>query len=143
MENIQNKAINTYLENLEYLKSNHAELHDKVVILSELIEKNMHTERYHLEYINEDNQFDIFDTVSSSYLYNKNPAKFIKEAIKNSNFDKMSSIDLLNANLYNVSQKPLIDESLPTLDKTFLKIKQDIFEYSSIFKKSTIDEKRI
>lgn len=77
MENIQEKALNTYLVNLEYLKETDQDLHNRVVSLSDVIENNQYKERYHLEYIKEDQEFDIFDDLEQGYIYGRKPKDFI------------------------------------------------------------------
>lgn len=142
MEELQNKAINTYLQNLEYLKKTNEPLYTKVSSLSFSIDNGEYKERYHLEYIPEDKEFDIYDEVTQTYVYNKNPKKFIKEAIQNSNFDKLNSIDLLNPTIYNTKQPYYIDPKDNILTKSTKMYHNDIFEFIQIFRKSTVYKKK-
>ena len=142
MEDIQNKAITTYLENLEFLKNNNQSLYERVTMLSTAIDNNQYKERYHLEYIKEDEEFDIFDSSNETYLYNRKPKEFIKEAVKNSNLDKVNSIDLLNPEAYNETTKYKIQSDMPIVARGALQLKNDIIDYIQIFKKSTLYKKK-
>ncbi len=138
MEKIQNKAVELFLKNMVYLEKNEKDLYDRVSFLTSSIENSNYKERYHLEYINEDQQFDIFDEYTNNYLYNREPSKFVKESVKNSNFDKLNSIDLLNPKIYNQTKPFLIDSNMNNVFKTRLELLNDIFDYTSVFKKSTV-----
>lgn len=140
MQAIQNDAIATYLENIEFLKNNHNSLYQRVDMLSLAIESNQYKERYHLEYIQEDKEFDIFDEHTQTYIYDKQPKKFINTAVANSNLDKHNSIDLLDPRIYNRTKPFNINEQKTMESKTLAKVHNDIFEYTNIFKKSTIRE---
>ena len=139
MQEIQNQAIQTYLENLEYFKNNHSDLYQRINMLSGAIDNNQYTERYHLDYVQEDQEFDIFDSHTQTYLYNRKPKEFIETAVQNSNLDKENSIDLLEPNTYNRQQSLDIHKQTTTQFKTIAKVNNDIFEYTKIFKKSTLN----
>jgi len=138
MEQIQQKAIKTYLENLQYLQKNNLPLYNKIDILSKSIENENYQERYSLEYIQKDAQFDIFDALTNTYLYKREPNQFIKESVKNSNFDKLNSIDLLFPTIYNTQQEYYIDPTENTLTRSTKMYHNDIFEFIKIFQKSTV-----
>ena len=138
MQDIQNKAIKTYLENIEFLKYNHQSLYERVSMLSTAIDNNQYKERYHLEYIKEDQEFDIFDSSNETYLYNRNPKKFIGDAVSNSNLDKVNSIDLLKPEIYNIKEPFNVDVQSTIQFKTLAKAQNDVFDFIKIFKKSTV-----
>jgi len=142
MEQIQQKAINTYLENLQYLQKNNLPLYQKIDTLSKSIENGEYTERYSLEYIQEDAQFDIFDTFTKTYLYKREPNQFIKDATQNSNFDKLNSMDLLFPSIYNTQQEYYIDPTENILTRSTKMYHNDIFEFIKIFQKSTVYKKK-
>ena len=142
MEHIQTKAIQTYTENLEYFKKNHEYLYNKITSLSSHIEDNEYKERYHLEYIKEDEEFDIFDTLTQSYLYNRQPKQFIKDAARNTNLDKLNSVDLLHPEVYNTRQPYYIDSNDNILKRSTMQYHNDIFEFIQLFKKSTVYKKK-
>jgi len=137
MQEIQNQAIETYLANLEFFKNNYVDLYERIIILSNAIDTNQYKERYHLEYIQDDQQFDIFDTHHESYLYNRKPNEFNKTAVNSSNFDKENSIDLLREDYYNAKQLYKTDETLNITARTMHKCVNDISQYSKLFKAQT------
>ncbi len=138
MDNIQNIAVQTYLENLKFLESHDRLLYDRILSLSNMIEQGEYKERYHLEYIKDDKEFDIYDSRTDTYIYNKNPNEFIKKATKESNFDKKSTIDLLTPETYNPKCQPYVDPLDNELRQTTAMCMKDIFDYIMIFKKSTL-----
>ena len=142
MQEIQTKALQTYLENLEYLKIKDELLYNRINMLSNAIDDGDYKERYHIDYVKEDEQFDIYDSKAKSYLYDRKPNEFIKNAVKNSNLDKMNSIDLLQPNLYNNRTKFNTDDSINVLQRTTNKCANDIFDFILIFKKSTVYKKK-
>ena len=137
MQEIQTKAIKTYLENLEYLKDKHKSLYERVTMLSNAIENNEYKERYHLEYIKEDQEFDIYDESTKTYVYNRKPKEFIKEAVKNSNLDKLNSMDLLDPELYNEVNRYDILPKMELIPRTSGQLRNDIMDYIQILKKPT------
>ncbi|MEA2049980.1 MAG: 6-hydroxymethylpterin diphosphokinase MptE-like protein [Campylobacterota bacterium] len=138
MENIQNRALETFLENLKFLEKNNKVLYDRINALSNAIETNEYKERYHLEYIKEDEEFDIYDTVTTSYVYNRKPNEFIKKAVLESNFDKKSTLDLLLPKMYNQNKPPYIDDTQNQLTRTTNLCASEVFDYIKLFQKSTV-----
>ena len=128
MNNIQKNAIDTYNENLDYLKNTDNALYNKIAHLSNLIESSKYNENYYLEYIEEEKQFDIFDIREDKFIYNKKPAQYNKKVLKVTNFDKKNSYTLLKGKYYN--QKD---------NKTFCSIS----EYVNIFNKNTDSTNKI
>ena len=139
MENIEKEAISTYTQNLEFLKIHDKELFDRVNNLSYFIESNEYKERYNLEYIEDDKEFDIYDTVSDSYLYNRKPKSFIIDAVKNTNFDKSNSIMLLDDRFYNNKLKINIPEDFDFAYSGDPYVMNQMQEYAVIFNRSTLD----
>lgn len=137
MEELQKKAIETYQNNLKYLELNDKELHDRVQGLSMLIEHREYKERYHLEYIKEDKNFDIYDTLEDKYLYDRKTSEFNKQAIKDINLDKMNSIDTCQHSVYNNKNNYFVDDSHSTKDKVLVRTVNDIFEYIRVFNQNT------
>ena len=142
MQEIQTKAIKTYLENLEYLKDKHKSLYERVTMLSNAIENNEYKERYHLEYIKEDQEFDIYDESTKTYVYNRKPKEFIKDAVKNSNLDKLNSMDLLRPDVYNPIQEYDLEKELRLGVKSSQKVKNDIYNFNKIFNTSTLNKNK-
>ena len=142
MEQIEQNALITYSENLNYLESHHKELYDRIQLLSSAIEQNIYDERYNLEYIKEENQFDIYDNRTETFIYNKKPISFIRDAIKNTNLDKLNTMDLLNPSVYNLKHSTLITSEMSPLIKAVSIRDNKVFDYIKIFNKSTILENK-
>jgi hypothetical protein len=138
MEEIQKDAINKYTNNLEFFKKTDKDLYNRIISFSNLIDGNQYKERYHLEYIEEDQQFDIFDFNTKSYIYNRKPNQFIEEAVKNTNLDKLNSMDLLHPDIYNTRQPYTVNKEDNILTRTTMQYHNDIFDFIKIFKKSTV-----
>ena len=142
MEQIQTKAIETYRQNLEFLKIYDNELFHRISNLSHFIELGEYKERYTLEYIKEDQEFDIYDIRCDNYIYNKKPKEFIKNAVKNTNFDKANVIMMLDDKYYNNKFKIDIPEDFDHGYSGDPSIMNNMQEYSTIFNKSTLSDKK-
>ncbi len=84
IEEIQEKAINTYNKNLEFLKKNNIELFEKVKLFEEAISLNHLKPRYILEY-KEECYFDVFDNQTQSWIYGTNSQEFSTSIVKDIN----------------------------------------------------------
>lgn len=89
---LQNALTTTFLANLVFLSEYDRDLYDRVDELSRMIENGTYQEKYALEFLMENGEFDIYDIVNDKYLYNKNPKKFNDELINKVNFDEKESI---------------------------------------------------
>jgi Txe/YoeB family toxin of Txe-Axe toxin-antitoxin module len=95
MDNIQSIAIETFQQNLHYLQNTDQELFQKVNNLSHSIDTDKYTQRYHLEYLSELGQFDLYDTRTDSFIYNKQPDKFNNDALQATDYNDSNSLDIL------------------------------------------------
>jgi len=86
MEDIQNKAIQTYQKNIQYLQTTHPEVLKLINILEQAIQNGDYKEKYTLEYVNDG--FDIQEISTELYLYEKNSTQISKEFAKAVNYDK-------------------------------------------------------
>ena len=66
---LQNALTTTFLANLVFLSEYDKDLYHRVDELSKMIENGTYEEKYHLEFIMEDGDFDIYDVVNNKYLY--------------------------------------------------------------------------
>ena len=139
MNDIQTRAINLYAKNIDLLQNHDKDLYSRIVALSEYIDNGQYKERYHLEYIEADKEFDIFDTKTETYLYNKKPTQFIKDAIKSTNLDKVNSFDLLHAAIYNYFSDTFPLKNISLEYQTINKMTMDISEYTKVLQKTTLD----
>ena len=128
---LKEKIIQTYKSNLKALSIIDKELYTRVVTLDNLISNEHYKPRYNLEYIQNIEQFDIFDIKTNSYIYNKKADEFIKEAVDNTNFDKLNSIDTFKDGFYNNNKK---------VNMKNIEAYNDIIDYTKIFKTITTDK---
>ncbi|MEA3554421.1 MAG: 6-hydroxymethylpterin diphosphokinase MptE-like protein [Campylobacterota bacterium] len=142
MVNMQNIAIETYIKNLKFLEENDLLLFQRLSTLTEYIESEEYHQRYQLEYIEDNGEFDIFDSKTSSFIYNKQPKNFIKDAVNSTSLDKQNTFDLLVDNFYNHSNKFGIDNDTIISKKNQIVVVNDLCEYNNIFKCSTLDSKK-
>ncbi len=89
---LQNALTTTFLANLVFLSEYDKDLYHRVDELSRMIENGTYEEKYHLEFIMEDGDFDSYDVVNEKYLYNRKPKKKNEELIKKIDFDLKQSI---------------------------------------------------
>ena len=89
---LQNALTTTFLANLVFLSEYDKDLYHRVDELSRMIENGTYEEKYHLEFIMEDGDFDVYDVVNEKYLYDRKPTKRNEELINKINFDIKESI---------------------------------------------------
>lgn len=97
---LQNALINTYAFNLKFLQEYDSKLFDRIFSLSHAISAGLYKERYFLEFIESDLEFDIFDSTTNSYIYNKQPKRWNTRAVNQINFDANNIINLLAPDEY-------------------------------------------
>ena len=78
---LQNALTTTFLANLAFLSEYDNELYHRIDELSRMIENGTYIEKYELEFIMENGDFDIFDIQNNKYLYNRNPKKINDELV--------------------------------------------------------------
>ena len=86
METIQNKAIQTYNDNMNYFKEKHENIYTKMKALEILLDDGRYPHKYDLEY--KDGYFDVVDIRTGKFLYNTDSNKFAKETLKTVNTKK-------------------------------------------------------
>ena len=86
--------------NLIFLSEYDNELFTRIQSLSKAIELEQYKERYFLEFIESDLEFDIFDSATNSYIYNKQPKRWNTRAVNQINFDASNIISLLTLDEY-------------------------------------------
>lgn len=134
---LQNALTTTFLANLVFLSEYDNELYHRVDELSRMIGNGSYEEKYALEFIMENGEFDIYDIVNDKYLYHKNPKKINNELIQKVEFDTKNSI-------FNIEQYFLIKNPKKidyenrfyyedSNDFSFL-TQNKIFEYSNCLK---------
>ncbi|MBY0540979.1 MAG: DUF115 domain-containing protein, partial [Campylobacterales bacterium] len=89
---LQNTLTTTFLANLAFLSEYDNELYHRIDELSRMIENGTYIEKYALEFIMENGDFDIFDMVNNKYLYNRDPKKINNELVRKMEKDNKNSI---------------------------------------------------
>lgn len=143
---LQNALTTTFLANMAFLSEYDNELYHKVDELSCMIASGSYKEKYELEFITEDGDFDIYDVVNDKYLYNRKPKKINSDLIRKSELDTNNSI-------FNISEYFFLKENLE-IDRNnrfnFNDLKEltaltlnDMSEYSKLLKDSLEDKKKL
>ena len=134
---LQNALTTTFLANLVFLSEYDKDLYHRVDELSRMIENGTYEEKYHLEFIMEDGDFDIYDVLNEKYLYNRKPKKKNEELIKKATFDTKNSIFQMEP-YFTIDDKIEVDfqkrfelEKLNDLNNLTLK---DVQEYTNFTK---------
>ncbi|MEA3315260.1 MAG: 6-hydroxymethylpterin diphosphokinase MptE-like protein, partial [Campylobacterota bacterium] len=136
-EDITKQTINNFSNNLIFLKNKDINLYNRVEVLTQLINENKYETQYELEYIKDDKNFDIFHKRTNSYIYNKKPSLFIKNAIETINKNKINTIDLLNIKVFNQRNPFIKDKNLPFHTRLRVNLINEMFEYIKILKAPT------
>jgi hypothetical protein len=68
---VEEIAIQTYQENLEYFKNYHQDLYQKLITFEEAINIGAYKEKFALEYIKDKKYFDILNLETNEYIYKK------------------------------------------------------------------------
>ena len=93
---LHDSVIATYQHNLKLLSYIDTDLLARIDTLSDAINTGAYPERYSLEFIKENGDFDIFDTNTQKYIYNKKPRQWNNKAVNSIDFDSLNSINLVN-----------------------------------------------
>jgi hypothetical protein len=88
---IEQKAIQTYQENLLFFQGYDTELFKKISALDLALEKGFYKEKYSLEYKDE-GYFDVLELESGRYLYGENSNKYAETAKESVNFKKVDNL---------------------------------------------------
>ena len=91
-QQLQNAVTTTFLANLSFLSEYDNNLYQRVDELSRMINNGTYIEKYTLEFIMENGDFDLYDKVNDKYLYKRNPKKINDDLVKQIQFDKKNSI---------------------------------------------------
>lgn len=134
MENIQSNALKTFSKNLKYFQRVDTKLFNKIVSLSMSIDNEKYQQRYHLEYIQENKCFDIYDDIDKFYIYNKQTTIFNSNALRQMELDDTNTIKILDENLYNNTKEASNNNNIhDELLSTKANLSNDILEYTKQF----------
>ena len=143
---LQNALTTTFLANLAFLSEYDNELYHRVDELSRMIENGTYKEKYALEFIVENGDFDIYDILNDRYLYNKNPKKMNNNLVQKVQFDEKNSI--LNISKYFTFEEPWevtnYDKfNYEKLDDFVYLTQNNMYEYVNVTKDFIKDRKKI
>ena len=139
-ENLQNALIKQYYSNLEFLKEQDLNLYNKINTFSTMIDEGYYKERFALEFVKENGQFDILDIENNSYLYGRSANVINDHFTNNCDFSKNSVFNSLTAELYLPRKKDIeINvEKFELLDKI---VYADMSEYVSVLGHCYVNDK--
>ena len=118
-QQLQNAVTTTFLANLSFLSEYDNKLYQRVDELSRMISNGTYTEKYTLEFIMENGDFDLYDKINDKYLYRKEPKKINDDLVKEIDFDKKNSI-------FNIEEHFTYDKRLETRTKNKLELNNEI-----------------
>jgi hypothetical protein len=134
---LQNALTTTFLANLVFLSEYDSELYHRIDELSRMIENGTYSEKYALDFIEENGDFDIYDIENNKYLYNKNPKRINTELIKNVEFNEKNSIFTLE-NIFSLKNSVKIDFNkrlnIEDISESNQLTQNNIFAYSNVLK---------
>ncbi|MCF6309493.1 MAG: DUF115 domain-containing protein [Sulfurimonas sp.] len=90
MNSIEDQALQTYQNNMDYFSTQHPEVYKKLNLLNIAIETGQYKEKYSLEYKN--NYFDIQELESQQFLYGENSNEISKKVAKKVNHTKTENV---------------------------------------------------
>lgn len=91
INDIEQKAIQTFQENLLFFQTTQPQLFEKIDALNLAIDKGYYKEKYSLEY-KEEGYFDVLDTQSNSWLYGSSSIEHAKLSAKSIDFKKEGNL---------------------------------------------------
>jgi hypothetical protein len=99
-EKLLEALVNTYRYNLQFFESYDKELFERIASLSSLIDDGLYKERYFLEYIKKNGDFDILDKQNNTYIYDEKPVQYNNKAIKIITNDTKNTFDTMSPDVY-------------------------------------------
>lgn len=109
-EQLQKALLTTFLANLAFLSEYDNSLYNRLIGLSDSIDRNEYKERYFLEFIEDCGDFDIYDSYKEEYLYKKKSKYFNNLAADSVKLDSSGEFVSFNKMYYN--KKFLLNNSL-------------------------------
>ncbi|QDF30224.1 6-hydroxymethylpterin diphosphokinase MptE-like protein [Halarcobacter anaerophilus] len=142
---LQNALTTTFLANLAFLSEYDKDLYLRIDNLSQAIDEGIYEERFFLEFLEKEGEFDIYDKKENRYVYDQNPKK-LKNKAKNLDFTSKGSFSDLKRGLYSGEREEInFDLNEPiSLDNSFRMILNDVSDYVDVFsdKIGTYENKR-
>ena len=97
---LQNALTTTFLANLAFLSEYDNRLYHRIDELSRMIEIGAYKEKYSLDFVQENGEFDIYDIENDLYIYNKKAREINSKAVSSINFNTKGSFSILEQNYF-------------------------------------------
>lgn len=145
-EKLQNALVSTFLANLAFLREYDKNLFIKVDELSKMINEGIYKEKYRLEFIKENGDFDMYDLVNEKYVYDRKPKEWNDKVLKKINLDDKDTILTLEREVY-IKNPPFINTNtkyeLQNAEDSNLLVLNDISKYTKILDDELKNKKRL
>ncbi|MDY0321772.1 MAG: DUF115 domain-containing protein [Arcobacteraceae bacterium] len=131
-QNLYNALITTFNGNLRFLSQYDYPLFERVNMLSDAINSGAYNERYFLEFVKENGDFDIYDSNTKTYIYDKKPKQWNNKLVVNTNLDLKGALTFLNPVPYNQHNVDLSEKDLHLTQKFEIRTMTDIQNFKMI-----------
>lgn len=139
-EQLINALHTNFHTNLTFLSQYDNSLYNRIAILSDSINQGLYKERFVLEFLEKEGDFDVLDTHTNTYLYDKKPKKINRNLINDVSFNGRNSIKSLEKGFYSNNFKGLepqqnkeIKDSLQDSLNSVLILRDNISKFIKIF----------
>lgn len=133
MKNIEELAVRTYSNNIDYLEKKQKKLFSKIAALDSAIDQGLYSSKYEL--IHEDDYFEVKELSTNKHLYNSNSNSYAKRVSKSINSDRKTNlfktfkdIDIKKKDLQKYNEIDIRDNSLVGLASILHYIKSNASE---------------
>ncbi len=116
-ENLNSALLTCFLGNLKFFETYDKRLFERIGYLSNEIGQGSYKERFALELLDKENDFDILDNKTKKYIYNKKPKSFNSRLIVKTKFNLDNTIGLINPYYYEQNN---VDLSAEDFDNMFI-----------------------
>lgn len=139
---LQNALINNYFDNLNFLKIVDEKLLQRVENLAKAIDENLYSPRYDLEFIEDQGEFDIYDSHTKEYLYKRNPKKINNTYVESVKFDSNSYFSSLINSIYDLNIKHKeVNFDYESYEELTPIVTNDMKEFTEVLKDNTLTKK--
>lgn len=143
---LQNALIKTYFSNMGFLREIDYILYERVYNLSLAIEQGAYKERFHIEFIQDDGEFDIFDVHYNKYIYNRKPKQYLNKTVNSITFDKKGYLSIFEPAYYsldlNIDNIEVNKEEILNQEMAALKLCNDMKPFLEILKADILEKKK-
>ena len=87
-DNLTDIIMSIYNNNVEFLKTQHPKIYEKIQLIEIALETQQYTQKYDLEH--KDGYFDVYQHVNANFLYNQDSYIYSQKSINKMTFDEKS-----------------------------------------------------